>query len=58
MVDVKELKTVFNDKLARTGSFDEAFTKAVWIAFNKGIEEERNRITEVIKTNTEAIPPV
>ena len=30
---------VFIDKLTKTGSFDEAIGKVVWIAFNEGLLE-------------------
>ena len=33
---VDEFKQYFIDKLDRTGSLDEAFTKAVWSAFRVG----------------------
>ena len=39
MIDVKELMEIFQEKLARSGSLDEAFTKAMWIAYQKGSEE-------------------
>ena len=40
---VDELRDLYRDKLERTGSFDAAFTKAVWVAYQKGIEEEASR---------------
>ena len=36
---VPNLLKIFSEKLDRTGSFDAAFTKAVWIAYKQGIEE-------------------
>lgn len=33
---VDEFKQYFTDKLDRTGSLDQAFTKAVWSAFRVG----------------------
>lgn len=38
MVDILELKRIFIEKLSKTGSLDEAFTKAVWIAYSRGVE--------------------
>lgn len=39
MIDIMKLKQIFNEKLEKSGSFDEAFTKAVWEAFKHGIKE-------------------
>jgi len=39
MINVEELKAIFNAKLAKTGSLDEAFLKAVWTAYKKGLED-------------------
>lgn len=36
MIDIDALKQVFREKLEKTGSMDEAFTKAVWVAFQAG----------------------
>lgn len=41
MTDAKQLLKIFRDKLEQTGSLDAAFLKAVWIAFNKGLEAGR-----------------
>lgn len=38
MIGIEELKAVYLDKLQKTGSFDQAFTKAIWTSFLKGIE--------------------
>lgn len=38
MLDIAYLKQLFNAKLAETGSFDAAFTKAVWASFRLGYE--------------------
>ena len=35
---MEEMKDFFNDKLSKTRSFDEAFTKAIWKAYLKGID--------------------
>jgi len=39
MLDVNELKQIFNDKLSKTGSLDEAFLKAVWTAYKQGLAD-------------------
>jgi len=39
MINVEELKAIFNAKLAKTGSLDEAFLKAVWVAFQQGMSD-------------------
>jgi hypothetical protein len=39
VISVAELMKVFRDKLTKTGSLDAAFTKAVWIAYNAGLEQ-------------------
>jgi hypothetical protein len=36
MTGIEELKDVFRDKLERTMSLDDAFRKAVWIAYKRG----------------------
>lgn len=41
MILTDVLKRQFTEKLHKTGSFDEAFTKAVWAAYLHGIEEGR-----------------
>lgn len=41
MIDTAYLKQIFNEKLAQTGSFDDAFTKAVWVAFQEGIKDAK-----------------
>lgn len=41
MIDVAQLRKVYADKLEATGSFDQAFTKAVWVAFKLGIESTK-----------------
>ena len=38
---VPDLLKIFSEKLDRTGSFDDAFTKAMWMAYKQGIEDER-----------------
>jgi hypothetical protein len=39
VIAVDELLQIFSEKLLKTGSFDRAFTKAVWISYKKGIED-------------------
>ena len=36
---VDELKTLFAEKLAKTGSLDAAMTKAVWVAYTRGFAD-------------------
>jgi hypothetical protein len=36
MINMEELIKVFGEKLAKTGSFDAAFTKAMWVAYQAG----------------------
>lgn len=43
MIDTAYLKQIFTDKLAKTGSFDDAFTKATWVAYNQGLEDSRKK---------------
>lgn len=35
MIDIAELRQVFAEKLAATGSLDAAFTKAVWVTYQR-----------------------
>lgn len=53
MITTQELKTIFAEKLLKTGSFDEALTKAVWIAYKQGIADaQKQRLAHVsIQTN-------
>jgi len=39
MINVEELKEIFNAKLKETGSLDAAFLKSVWIAYQKGLSD-------------------
>jgi hypothetical protein len=45
MINTEQLKQLFQEKLAATGSMDAAFTKAVWVAYTSGFEDGRNRPT-------------
>ena len=36
MTGIEELREIYADKLARTGSFDAAFKKACWESFKRG----------------------
>ena len=70
MIDTQYLTKVFKDKLAETGSFDAAFLKAVWVAYQQGYNEldwSGKRIDEIgqngntgdhyEKTSGEGLPP-
>ena len=35
MIDIAELRQIFAEKLAATGSLDAAFTKAVWVTYQR-----------------------
>ena len=39
MIDAATLKQVFQDKLAKTGSIDQAFLKAIWVAYCQGLAD-------------------
>jgi hypothetical protein len=39
MLTTDKLRMVFKDKLEKTGSLDAAFTKAVWVAYKRGIAD-------------------
>lgn len=41
MVNVEELREVFAQKLLATNNFDAAFVKAVWVAYQKGLEDAK-----------------
>lgn len=41
MLDVAELREVFAEKLRRTNNMDAAFVKAVWVAYQKGLEDAK-----------------
>jgi hypothetical protein len=46
MTSLDEIKAMFIDKLVRTGSLDAALLKAVWVAYNKGLEDALKTIAE------------
>lgn len=46
MIDISYLKTLFQEKLEDTGSLDAAFTKAVWVAYKQGIEDQKKATTD------------
>jgi hypothetical protein len=48
MIDVAELRKAYGEKLERTGSFDEAFTKAVWTAYKAGLSELQDQLDLVM----------
>lgn len=39
MITKEELTKIYQDKLAKTGSFDEAFLKAIWCAYKAGLAD-------------------
>jgi hypothetical protein len=39
MINTDQLKQLFQEKLAATGSLDDAFTKAVWVAYSAGFDD-------------------
>jgi hypothetical protein len=39
MITVSKLVAIFTEKLVKTGSFDAAFTKAVWVAYKEGVKD-------------------
>lgn len=39
MITTAELKEIFVEKLSRTGSMDAALTKALWVAYKKGLAD-------------------
>jgi hypothetical protein len=39
MIDVQQLREVFQDKLVKTGNLDDAFIKAVWVAYQQGLAD-------------------
>jgi len=43
MINVEELKEIFNAKLKETGSLDAAFLKACWVSYQKGLSDANNK---------------
>ena len=41
MMDNREMVKIFAEKLLATGSMDQALVKAVWMAYNKGLEDAK-----------------
>lgn len=41
MVGIEHLKKVYAEKLLKTGSHDEAFTKACWVAYLRGLDDAK-----------------
>jgi hypothetical protein len=41
MIVTEKYLQAYAEKLIKTGSFNAAFTKAVWMAFKDGLEAER-----------------
>lgn len=46
MTLVSELREIFNQKLATTNNMDEAFVKAVWIAYLRGYDDGRKECAD------------
>ena len=55
MTELQTFRQVFADKIAAGGNFDEAFGKAIWMAYNEGVlaglsdtrEDKSNTVTGV-----------
>ena len=43
MIDAATLKKIFTEKLNATGSLDQAFLKAVWVAYMQGIKDATHK---------------
>lgn len=43
-----EYRKLFNDKLAKTDNFDEAFIKAIWKAYLDGVEAGKSDAQNVL----------
>lgn len=41
MIDVQKLREVFAEKLNKTGNLDDAFIKAVWVAYQQGVDDRK-----------------
>ena len=41
MMDNREMVKIFAEKLLATGSMDQALVKAVWMAYNRGLEDAK-----------------
>ena len=54
MLRVDDLKADFWEKLAATKSFDQAFTKAVWISYKAGVEDGKKEIQTQNEGKTDA----
>lgn len=52
MIDVTQLKTIFNAKLEQTDSLDAAFKKATWIAYKQGIADGRDCEVDMFELDT------
>lgn len=46
MITTSQLRKIYAEKLTETNSHDEAFTKAVWVAFEAGIAVCGGEVTE------------
>ena len=54
MIDVDALRKEYADKLVKTKSHDEAFTKAVWLAYKEGIKDGRAEM----RSSVYGLPPL
>ena len=50
MINIETLREAFAEKLTRTGSFDAAFTKAVWLAYCAGLADAGKPAPEIDAT--------
>lgn len=46
MISVEDLSKLYAEKLVRTNSHDDAFKKAVWVAYKQGIEDGKQQAKE------------
>ena len=46
MITTDELLRIYAEKLLKTGSSDDAFKKAVWVAYKEGCKDERKKYEE------------
>lgn len=49
MITTDELLQIFSEKLLKTGSFDKAFLKATWRAYQEGIKDGSVRADQLMK---------
>ena len=44
MINIQELKDIFAEKLIKSKSVDEAFTKACWVAYKQGLVDNEVKV--------------